>query len=62
MSISDLVAILERVRWRDGDMKVSVACTLEGIAGDPIIAIEDGEVVLDMDYHSRYKDSDKQVV
>lgn len=58
MHLSVLIEILSRVQARDGDLPVEVVCTSEGIGGDPLVVVEAGTVVLDMDRFSSYTDDE----
>lgn len=54
MNLSVLIDVLTRVREREGDLAVEVICSSEGIGGSPLVIVEDGELLLDMDRLSSY--------
>lgn len=56
MKTSELIALLERSIDKAGDLPVVVVCSSDGIGGDPIVVIDDGELMLDMDRFTSYDD------
>ena len=60
MTLSTLIEMLSRVHAREGDLPVEVICSLEGIAGPPLVAVIDGTVCLDMDYRSGLSDHEME--